>query len=240
MGYYGYHKYVTASEKREQAKKSLNKLKKTITDISPVIIEGKSIASKWWGKAWNKNLESYADYSNRIERGRSYVKNGAVLDLKIYEGKVEALVHGSSSKPYIVEINIDKLNKTKWKMLLETCNRKIDTMENLLLGKFPKEFHEFFSDLKGGLFPSPKEIHFNCNCPDSARMCKHIAAVLYGIGARLDEEPILFFKLRDIDFQELLKKSMEEKMESMLKNADKEKDSERILDESHVFDLFGL
>ena len=238
MSYYGYPEYVSVSEKKEKAKKSLAKLKKSNPDISPVIIEGRSIANKWWGKAWNKNLESYADYSNRIGRGRSYVRNGAVLDLKIKEGKVEALVQGSSTKPYKVEITIDKLSKTKWKDVTEACNNRIDTLETLLSGKFPKEFDEFFSNSKYGLFPSPKEIHFKCSCPDSARMCKHVAAALYGIGARLDEDPILFFKLRDIDFQELLKKSMEEKMQSMLKNADKK--SERIIDDKDVFNLFGV
>lgn len=238
MGYYGFYEYVPVAEKREKAKKSLEKLKKKNPDILPIIIEGRTIASKWWGKAWNKNLESYADFSNRIGRGRSYVKNGAVLDLKIKEGKVCALVQGSGSKPYDVVISIDKLDKTKWEKVTEICNHKIDTMETLLAGKFPKEFDEMFSASKNGLFPSPKEIHFKCSCPDSARMCKHIAAVLYGVGARLDEDPILFFKLRDIDFQELLKKSMEEKMQSMLKNADKK--SKRIIDDTDIFDLFGV
>ncbi|MBV7276553.1 SWIM zinc finger family protein [Clostridium sp. PL3] len=238
MGYYGFYEYVSVEEKREKAKKSLEKLKRKNPDISPIIIEGRTIASKWWGKAWNKNLESYADFSNRIGRGRSYVRNGAVLDLKIKEGEVLALVQGSGSKPYNVVISIDKLDKTKWEKVTEICNHKIDTMETLLAGKFPKEFDEMFSASKNGLFPSPKEIHFKCSCPDSARMCKHIAAVLYGVGARLDEDPILFFKLRDIDFQELLKKSMEEKMQSMLKNADKK--SKRVIEDTDIFDLFGV
>ncbi|URZ00287.1 SWIM zinc finger family protein [Clostridium felsineum] len=238
MGYYGYYEYVSVSERKEKAKKSLEKLKKTRPNISPVIIPGRSIAVKWWGKAWNVNLESYADYSNRIGRGKSYVRNGAVLDLQIKEGRVEALVQGSGSKPYNVEIIIDKLNKTKWKNITEICNGKIDTMETLLLGEFPNEFNQLFSDSSNGLFPSSKEIHFKCSCPDSAKMCKHIAAALYGIGARLDENPILFFRLREIDFQELLKKSMEEKMQSMLKNANKK--SERTIDDGDVFDLFGI
>lgn len=238
MGRYGFFEYVPVAQKRENAKKSLEKLKKTNPDISPIIIEGKTIASKWWGKAWNKNLESYADFSNRIGRGRSYVRNGSVLDLKIKEGKVEALVQGSSPKPYSVVISIDKLDESKWQKVKEVCNHKIDTMETLLAGKFPKEFDEVFSISSNGMFPSPKEIHFKCSCPDSARMCKHVAAALYGVGARLDEEPILFFKLRNIDFQELLKKSMEEKMKNMLKNADKK--SKRIIDDTDVFDLFGV
>ena len=238
MGYYGFYEYVSVSEKRERAKKALEKLKKKRPDIEPIIIEGKTIASKWWGKAWNKNLESYADYSNRIGRGRSYVKNGAVLDLKIKEGIVEAIVNGSGSKPYLVEIKIDKLKDDKWKSITEVCKHRIDTMETLLLGKFPKEFDEFFSDSKYGLFPSPKEIHFNCSCPDSARMCKRVAATLYGICARLDSEPSLFVKLRNIHFEDLLKKSMEEKMQSMLKNSDKK--SNRVIDDGDVFDLFGV
>jgi uncharacterized Zn finger protein len=238
MGGYGFFEYIPVAQKRKSAERKLQELKKKNSDISPIIIEGRTIASKWWGKAWNKNLESYADFNNRIGRGRSYVRNGAVLDLKIKEGKVEALVQGSSSKPYSVVISIDKLGNAKWDKITELCNHKIDTMETLLAGKFPREFEAVFSASKDGMFPNPKEIHFSCSCPDSARMCKHIAAVLYGVGTRLDEEPVLFFKLRDIDFQELLKKSMEEKMQSMLKNADKK--SNRTIDDEDVFDLFEL
>jgi len=238
VGFYGYPEYVPVAKKKENAQKSIEKLRKKNPNISPVIIEGKSIVEKWWGKAWNKNLESYADLRNRIGRGRSYVKHGAVLDLQIKKGTIEALVQGSSSRPYSIVIQIDKLDNKKWKSVLEICNHRIDTMETLILGKFPKEFDELFKASKNGLFPSPKEIHFNCSCPDSARVCKHVAAVLYGVGARLDKDPIIFFKLRDIDFEELLKKSMEDKMQSMLKNADKK--SKRVIDDTEVFDLFGL
>lgn len=238
MGYYGWYKPESAADKAKKNQKNLEKLRKTNPDISPIIISGNQIASKWWGKAWNKNLENYADFKNRISRGKTYVKSGAVLDLKISEGKVEAIVQGSSSRPYNVTISIDKLDKKNWEKVKQLCNRKIDTLETLLLGSFPKEFDEMFSNSRNGIFPSPKEIHFKCTCPDSARMCKHIAAVLYGVGSKLDGDPILFFKLRAIDFQDLLKKSMEDKMQSMLKNADKK--SDRVIDDAEVFDLFGV
>jgi uncharacterized Zn finger protein len=238
MGYYGYPEYVPVAKKKENAQKSIEKLRKKNPNISPVIIDGKLIAEKWWGKAWNKNLESYADLSNRIGRGRSYIRHGSVIDLQIKKGSIDALVQGSGSKPYSVAIKIDKLDDKRWKSVLEFCKHRIDTMETLILGKFPKEFDELFKASKNGLFPYPKEIHFNCSCPDSASMCKHVAAVLYGVGARLDNDPILFFKLRDIDFEELLKKSMEDKMQSMLKNADKK--SKRVIDDAGVFDLFGI
>jgi len=238
MGSYGYPKQASAAEKKAKAKKSLEKLKKKNPDIEPVIIEGRTLAKTWWGKAWNQNLESYADYSNRIARGRSYVKNNAVLDLKIGEGLVLALVQGSGSKQYSVRIEIGTLSDDKWKQVTEICNNRIENLEQLVEGKFPKELEVLFKERKYGLFPSPEEIRFGCSCPDWAVMCKHVAAVLYGIGARLDQDPMLFFTLRDIDGKELVRKSMESKLDKMLKNAGKK--SHREIDIREAEDIFDL
>jgi len=238
MSYYGFAPYVSVAEKKAKSLKALGKLKAKNKDLQPITIEGRTLAKSWWGKAWNQNLESYADYSNRVARGRSYVRNNAVLDLKITKGEVKALVQGSSSKPYSVSIQIDKLSKEKWNKVIALCNHRIDTLEQLVGGSFPKELEILFKEKKYGLFPSPKEIHFDCSCPDWASMCKHVAAVLYGIGARLDTYPMLFFELRDIDSMELVKKSMEKKLDNMLKNAGKK--SERKIDEKDVFDIFGI
>lgn len=238
MGYYGFPRYESVAEKKAKANRSLAKMKKKNPDIEPVIIEGRTLAKSWWGKSWNINLESYADYSNRIERGKSYVRNNAVLDLKITRGKVIAKVQGSRVKPYDVEISIDALDSKKWEQVTELCNHRIDSLEQLIEGKFPKELEVLFTDKKYGMFPSPKEIHFACSCPDWAYMCKHVAAALYGIGARLDNNPMLFFALRDIDGQMLIRKSMERKLESMLKNAGKK--SKREIAAKDISDIFGL
>lgn len=238
MGYYGFSEYMSATEKREKATKALAKLRKKVPDVEPVIIEGRTLAKNWWGKAWNKNLESYADYDNRIGRGKSYVRNNAVLNLKISKGKVVALVQGSGSRQYDVTILVDDLSAEKWKLLTALCNRRIDSLEQLIEGKFPKELDVLFKEKKYGLFPAPKEIHFDCNCPDGASMCKHVAAVLYGIGTRLDANPMLFFELRAIDGQKLIRKSMEQKLASMMKNVGKK--SKRELLEQDVTNIFGL
>jgi uncharacterized Zn finger protein len=238
MSYYEFAPYVSVAEKKEKSLKTLSKLKAKNKDIQPITIEGRTLAKSWWGKAWNQNLESYADYSNRIARGRSYVRNNAVLDLKITKGVVKALVQGSSRKPYEVTVQIDRLIDEKWNKVIALCNHRIDTLEQLVGGSFPKELEVLFKERKYGLFPSPKEIHFDCSCPDRASMCKHVAAVLYGIGARLDSDPKLFFELRDIDSMELVKKSMEKKLDNMLKNAGKK--SERKIAEKDVFDIFGI
>lgn len=234
----GYGNYVSAEEKKEKAAKSLAKLMKKDKETEPVIIEGRTIAKNWWGKAWNANLESYADYSNRIDRGKSYVRSNTVLDLRITKGEINAKVQGSRVKPYDVTIKIDELDEKKWKKVTELCNNRIGTLEELVEGKFPKELEVLFTDRKYGMFPSPKEIHFSCSCPDWAYMCKHVAATLYGVGARLDKNPMLFFELRGQNGQELIRKSMESKIESMLKNAGKK--SKREIPQKEISDLFKL
>lgn len=235
---YNYPKYISATQKKETAKKQAEKLKKKNPDLAPIVINGKNIANTWWGKAWNKNLEIYADYSNRISRGRSYVRNGAVLDLKIDSGLVQALVQGSDRNPYKIEIKISPLSEEKWESMLLLCHHKINSFAELVEGKFPKELEELFT-LKGkGLFPAQKEINFSCSCYDWADMCKHVTAVLYGIGAKFDEDPTLFFKLRNINFEALLQKTIEEKMQSLLENSDKK--SNRVLADEDIFGLFGV
>ncbi|MBF4694656.1 SWIM zinc finger family protein [Fusibacter ferrireducens] len=238
MGYRGFPKYVSVAEKKANASHALEKLKKKNPDIEPILIEGKTIAKNWWGKSWNLNLESYADYSNRIARGKSYLRNGSVLDLKISKGIVNAKVQGSTSKPYEVKITINALSSQNWAQVIELCNHRIDSLEQLLEGQFPKALAVLFTEKKYGLFPSTDEIHFDCSCPDWAYMCKHVAAVLYGIGAKLDQDPMLFFELRDLDGQALIRKSVESKLENMLKNAGKK--SEREIADEDVSDLFGL
>lgn len=239
MSFYGgYPPYVSVAEKRARADKQIAKLRNAGKQQNPVLIEGRKIATTWWGMSWNRNLESYADYSNRIGRGKSYVRNHAVLDLNVTQGKAEALVMGSGSKPYQITIQIDALDEERWKAILTLCNQRISSVEQLACGSFPQELSVLFTEREYGLFPSPKEIHFSCSCPDYAYMCKHVAAVLYGIGARLDQSPLLFFLLRGVDYQELIRRSVESKLESMLKNADNR--TGRTLEDDRVHDLFGI
>jgi uncharacterized Zn finger protein len=240
MGYWGYYApYVSVGEKRAKAARKLKQLKKKNPDIKPVLIEGRmAIARSWWGKSWNRNLERYADYSNRIGRGRSYVRHGAVLNLQVNPGKVESLVQGSRSKPYSVNVKIKAVNKKIWQEIKAACGGKLDSLQELLAGKFPKALDDIFMAQGKGLFPSPKEIEFNCSCPDWASMCKHVAATLYGIGTRLDDEPGLFFKLRKIKVKDLVTGAVEDKTRKLLKKAKKK--TSRVIAESDLADVFGI
>jgi len=239
MGYWGYYPpYVTVAKKKAKAAKKLKQLKKKNPDIKPILLEGSTIARTWWGKSWNLNLERYADYSNRIGRGRSYVRHGAVLDLQINSGKVESLVQGTRSKPYSVSVKIKAVNKKTWKEIKSACEGRLDSLQELLAGKFPKALGEIFTTQGKGLFPSPKEIDFSCSCPDWAYMCKHVAATLYGIGARLDEEPGLFFKLRKVKVEDLVTQAVEDKTRKLLKKAKKK--TSRVIADSDLADVFGI
>ncbi|MCF6290071.1 MAG: hypothetical protein L3J03_03625 [Desulfobacterales bacterium] len=238
MSYRGYPRYVSVAEKKARAAKKLKQLKKKMPEIRPVVIKGSGLARTWWGKSWNKNLERYADYTNRIGRGRSYVRHGAVLDLAIDSGKVTALVQGTRAKPYEVTIEIKAISKTNWRAIKKQCQGQLKSLQDLLAGKFPKALGEIFFTKGKGLFPGPQSISFNCSCPDWALMCKHVAATLYGIGARLDEDPSLFFKLRQADTEDLVARAVKDKTGELLARTSKK--SARVIDNGDLSAIFGI
>jgi uncharacterized Zn finger protein len=205
MGRYDYNRwqpYVPVAERRRQAAKKIAKMKKAGRDCVPVTIAGRKIAATFWGEAWCKNLEAYSDYENRLPRGRTYVRNGSVVDLSIETGHIRALVSGSSI--YEVEIAIKPLPRKRWDAIKKQCAGRIESLVELLRGAISKSVMEIVTRKGEGLFPSPREITLKCSCPDWATMCKHVAATLYGVGARLDHEPALLFTLRGVDPNEMV------------------------------------
>ena len=203
MGYrYGWRPYVSVATRRQRAAKKIAKLKNSGRIIRPVEIEGLKIVRTFWGEAWCENLETYSDYDNRLPRGRTYTRNGSVLDLQIEPGRVQAMVSGSNV--YQVEIGIKPLAKKRWDTIKKQCAGKIDSMVELLQGSISKGVMEIVTRHDKGLFPSPKEISLSCSCPDWATMCKHVAAALYGVGARLDHEPEMLFTLRGVEPTEMI------------------------------------
>lgn len=234
--YYGSFDVLSVDELRQIAKKTLGENE----DFEPVTVkvnDRKKICESWWGEAWCKNLERYADYQSRIGRGKSYVRSGAVIDLKINGGQILSYVQGSRWTPYKIKIDIDPLSEENQKKILEKTTKKIQDMESLMTGNFPEELKELFL-YKGGLFPTPNEIHFLCNCPDWADMCKHIAATLYGVAVRLDENPLLFFQMRGIDIEKFTDKILDKRVQNMIDHADVK--SSRIMENADLLKIFGL
>lgn len=199
-----FKEYVSVEKQRARARAAAEKIarkqKRSLSPVGP--IQGNKMVSTFWGKAWCDNLESYGDYANRLPRGRSYVRHGAVIDLQIEAGKVAALVSGTST--YQVAVTIRSFPAKSWTELAAECTGHIDSLVDLLRGTLPARVMELVTRKQGGLFPAPKQISFECSCPDFADMCKHVAATLYSVGVRLDEKPELLFELRGVDHTALV------------------------------------
>jgi len=201
-GYGGFPRYVPVAERRAKAHRQMEKLRKKGQTLEPVEIDGRAIAQSFWGKGWCRHLESFSDYSNRLPRGRSYARNGSVCHLAVTPGLLEAMVAGS--RLYTVKIEIAPLSEELWERIQSRCAGQVGSMLELLQGKLSDQVMAVVTDRDHGLFPKPGEIKLNCSCPDWATMCKHVAAVLYGVGHRLDQRPELLFTLRGVDPQELI------------------------------------
>ena len=202
MAYDRWPRYVPVAKRRAKAEREMQKLRKKGRKLEPVAVEGRKIARTFWGEAWCKHLEQFSDYANRLPRGRTYVRNGSVCHLAISKGKIEAIVSGSAL--YNIDIRITPLSAKQWENIRKQCAGEIGSILELLQGRLSKHVMEIVSDRNQGLFPKPNEIKLSCDCPDWAEMCKHVAAVLYGTGARLDHQPELLFLLRNVDHEELI------------------------------------
>jgi uncharacterized Zn finger protein len=233
MSWYGFRPYVPVAQRCANAARQMAKLAKKGHAIAPVQIEGRQIAYTFWGKAWCENLESYSDFANRLPRGRTYVRNGSVVDLQIKPGKVTARVSGSEL--YDIDIKIKPLSKPHWQAISSQCAGKIASVLELLQGRLSSGVMEIITHREQGLFPKPAEISLNCSCPDWADMCKHVAAALYGVGARLDEKPELLFVLRQVDHMELIEQAAVGQSLAPTAGSDK-----KTIAENDLSEVFGI
>jgi uncharacterized Zn finger protein len=231
---WSFEPYVSAAEKRRRSRKAANALEEEGQKMNPIRIDGRTIARSFWGKAWCENLESYSDYRNRLPRGRSYVRNGSVVDFRIVPGEIRALVFGSDL--YRITIKIQPVQRAAWKALKTDCAGRVGSLMDLLQGKLSTQVMDIITRRETGLFPRPGEIRLSCSCPDWAGMCKHVAATLYAVGARLDESPELLFVLRGADHLELVT----EATASVTNGVSSSPDASAALAGENLEEIFGI
>ncbi|MFZ4580379.1 MAG: SWIM zinc finger family protein [Myxococcota bacterium] len=232
MGYWGHFgPYVSVGERRAKALREIAKRAKKGQVLAPIQPDGRALATTFWGKAWCDHVEHHCDEANRLPRGRSYFRNGAVIDLKILEGKVTALVQGSDL--YEVEVTVKPLETAAWSAVARDCAGQIDSLVELLQGRLDKGVLQRLCDPREGMFPRARQMTFECSCPDGAHLCKHVAAALYGVGNRLDAAPELLFRLRQVDQHELLRQAAVAPVATGAPKA-------RVLDDASLGDVFGL
>ncbi len=201
--YRQFPEYISVHERKVRATAHVEKQKKLGKLMRPVLpISGSQIAETFWGRAWCTHVEQFADMDNRLSRGRSYVRHGAVVDLVLEPGQAVAQVLGSAL--YKVEIRVRALRPRKWAALVKRCHGQIDTLVDLLGGQLSPAVMRLLTEPGGGILPESDEIDFSCSCPDFSVMCKHVSAVLYAIGSRLDIDQGHLFVLRQVDCTELV------------------------------------
>ena len=233
MSFWSYKPYVSVGARQKLAEKAAAKAKKAGAVYSPIAPSRGAIAKTVWGKAWCDNLEQYSDYASRLPRGRTYMRNGSVIDLQLKAGQVQARVMGSSL--YKISVTIKPVAASQWTAICADCSASIDSLVELLQGKLAAPVMARITKPKTGLFPAPSDISFDCDCPDWAGMCKHVAAVLYGVGARLDQQPELLFKLRQVDAKDLVAQAV-----GGLPTSSKKPVSSKVLKGADLADVFGL
>jgi uncharacterized Zn finger protein len=229
-GYGGWEPRKSAAERRADAARKIAEAARRGVAMSPVSVTGRKIAQTFWGKAWCDNLERYQDFAYRLDRGRSYLRSGSVIDLQISAGKVTAQVSGSSL--YKVAIEIDAVERAAWRAIQRDCAGGVGSRIDLLSGRLSEPVMARLCADRKGLFPQPSVIRFSCSCPDYASMCKHVAATMYGIGARLDHAPELLFTLRGAALDELLAAAVSELPPAV--------SAERVLASDGLAALFGI
>ncbi|MEZ5329249.1 MAG: hypothetical protein R3F19_29725 [Verrucomicrobiales bacterium] len=224
---------MSVAQRRRNAAKAVSRMLGKGESPQPIeSFSGRKMANTFWGEAWCEHLESMGDYANRLPRGRTYVRNGSVVDLRVDTGRISALVSGSDL--YKVEITVSPLAKARWNKFKSECAGQVATLLDLLQGKVSDAVLKRIIDLDEGLFPRTREIKFSCSCPDWAVMCKHVAATLYGVGVRLDHSPELFFRLRGVDHLELIQSAAIDSLDGSLS------DHEDILIDSDLAGIFGI
>jgi uncharacterized Zn finger protein len=233
MSFRSWKPYVPVAKRRAQAANTLAKMQKSTSTVSPVVIQGRAIASSFWGKSWCDNLERYSDYANRLPRGRTYARNGSILDLQIAKGEITAKVSGSEL--YTIKISIGAVAAARWKSICGDCAGSIDSVVELLQGRLANGVMDRVCRQTEGLFPGPKDIKLSCSCPDWADMCKHVAATLYGVGARLDTQPELLFVLRGVDAKDMIAGAG-----GVLAKPKRAQANTKVLADDDVAALFGL
>ena len=197
-----YPRYVPVDARRVRTVLEMHDLRARGVNVQPIEVRGRTIARSFWGRRWCAHLESFTDYESRLPCGRPYVRNGSVCHLDIQSGGVDALVVGSALHHVVVRIGT--LEQPTWKAIRSACAGRIGSVRELLEGRLSDHVADVATSHDGGLFPAPAEIELACDCPDQTTMCAHAAAVLYGVGSRLDDSPELLFYLRGVDAAELI------------------------------------
>ena len=157
------------------------------------------ITKTWWGEKWLDALKG-VDYANRIGRGKTYANTGRVYDIIINDNLALAKVKGNYQSFYNVSVEFKQFSQSEKNTIIKAIYENPTVMSALLNRKLPREVYDLLKSQNVNVFPtSHRDLNTDCNCPDYATICKHIAGLVYMIALEIDKDPFLIFKLRGLD-----------------------------------------
>jgi uncharacterized Zn finger protein len=151
---------------------------------------------QWWVERWLELLDSYR-FKKRLERARSYAREGHILSIEFENSQVLATVQGSEVEPYQVSLTLDSFADEDWHYVITSLAEKAIYSAQLLAGQMPESIEKVFIKNGLNLFPfNLSDIRSHCSCPDKANPCKHIGAIYYQLADRFSEDLFVIFQLR--------------------------------------------
>ncbi|MCH7411067.1 SNF2-related protein [Belliella sp. DSM 111904] len=160
----------------------------------------------WWGQKWLQALNNI-DYSNRLPRGASYARKGAVKQINIKDNRIQAKVIGSRPSPYKVDIILPPFFDPQLSDFIDSITEKPLIISKLLNRELDPELLDMAEKAGLKVFPEQwTDFKMQCNCPDWAVPCKHLASVIYKTSAEIDNNPFLVFELHLLNLIEELHK----------------------------------
>lgn len=193
---------LKAADLERLARQRLQELQAEGVTTSPVVGKGKKLAAHFWGSAWMKHLALCESGGLNLAPGRTLLRHGCVLQLRLGEGTIDALV--SAERLHEVHLKLNPLGEDRLEVLRQRCHGHIDSAVSLLEGKVDAAVLTRLCEPDTGLLPEPADWQMNCDCPDWAEPCPHAAAAIYAAGVLIDNDPALLFTLRGVNVQELM------------------------------------
>ncbi len=172
--------------------------------LNPVVSRSRKLATRFWGSAWMRHLAVCESGGLCLAPGRTLLRHGCVLDIRVAPGLVSAKV--SAEELYEIELRLAPPDEERVEALATLCAGKIDSLLSLLEGRVDEALLQQLCDPDNGLLPDARDWHISCSCPDWSDPCPHAAAAMYALGVLLDSQPELLFTLRSIDSASLLRK----------------------------------
>ena len=146
---------------------------------------------------WLTDLAFTQSDNGRMSRGRGYYQGGHVMNLEFVPGSITAKVIGSQPQPFSVAIMFPPRTDPQLARLPDLISQLDGGIQAVRSGQFSPDMLKI---LFGG---HPYKARYYCDCPDKAKVCKHVVATMMAAADRVAADPGLVFQLRGLNLADM-------------------------------------